>query len=77
MEEELAKAAAGKKPDDKLLTRAEWATIKQLSAEKGWHARELAQLEYEGTAMKSGLSTSQKSFLIIKPGYQVQHGGHN
>ena len=31
VEEELAKAAADKKPDDKLLTRAEWETIKQSS----------------------------------------------
>ena len=47
VEEELAKAAADKQPDDKLLTRAEWETIKQSSAEKGRHARELAQLEYD------------------------------
>ena len=32
---------------------------------------------YEGTAMKSGLSTSLKSFFIISPCYQVQHGGYN
>ena len=31
----------------------------------------------EGTAMKSGLSTSLKSFFIISPCYQVQHGGYN
>ena len=29
----------------------------------------------EGTAMKSGLGTSPKSFFIISPCYQVQHGG--
>ena len=28
----------------------------------------------EGTAMKSGLGTSPKSFCIISPCYQVQHG---
>ena len=47
VEEELAKAAAEKKPDDKLLTRADWKTIKQSSAEKGRHACELAQQEYD------------------------------
>ena len=31
----------------------------------------------EGTAMKSGLGTSPKSFIIIRPCYQVQHGGYN
>ena len=32
--------------------------------------------DHEGTAMimKSGLSTSQKTFYILRPGYQVQHG---
>ena len=30
---------------------------------------------FEGTAMKSGLVTSLKSFFIISPYYQVQHGG--
>ena len=32
---------------------------------------------YEGTAMKSGLGTSQKSFFIISPCHQVQHGGYS
>ena len=37
------------------------------------------QMSDEGTAMKSGLSTSPKSFFIVKPCYQdlVQHGGYN
>ena len=35
--------------------------------------------EIEGTAMKSGhkLGTSPKLFFIIRPCYQVQHGGYN
>ena len=32
--------------------------------------------QYEGTAMKSGLGTA-KSFFVISPCYQVQHGGYN
>ena len=36
-----------------------------------------SQRTNEGTAMKSGLSTSLKSFFIISPCYQVQHGGYN
>ena len=32
---------------------------------------------YEGSAMKSGLGTSPKSFFIMSPCYQVQHGGYN
>ena len=47
VKDELAKAAADKKPDRKPLTQAEWEAIKQSSAEKGWHARELAQQEYD------------------------------
>ena len=35
------------------------------------------ELTHEGTAMKSGLSTSLKSFFIISPCYQVHHGGYN
>ena len=47
VEEEFAKAAADRQPKDKLLTRDELEAIKQSSAEKGWHARELAQQEYD------------------------------
>ena len=43
VEEELAKVADGKAPDDKLLTRAEWEVIKQRSAEKGQKVREEAE----------------------------------
>ena len=32
---------------------------------------------FEGTAMKSGIGTSPKSFFILSPCYQVQHGGYN
>ena len=52
VEEELAKVADGKEPDDKLLTRAEWEVIKQRSAEKGQKAREDAEREYEERKQK-------------------------
>ena len=52
VEEELAKVANGKAPDDKLLTRAEWETIKQRSAEKGQKARANAEREYEERKQK-------------------------
>ena len=45
VDEELANVAPDKKPDEKLLTRSEWENIQHSSAEKGGHARELAQLE--------------------------------
>ena len=47
VEDELAKAAANQKPDDKLLTRAEWEAITKSWAENGRRARELAQQEYD------------------------------
>ena len=52
VEEELAKVANGKAPDDKLLTRAEWEVIKQRSAEKGQKARANAEREYEERKQK-------------------------
>ena len=47
MEEELAKVADGKAPEDNILIRAEWEVIKQRSAENGQKAREEAEREYE------------------------------
>ena len=47
VEEELAKVADGKGPEEKLLTCAEWEAIKQRSAEKGQLARENAARKYE------------------------------
>ena len=45
VEEELAKVADGKGPEEKLLMCAEWEAIKQRSAEKGQQARENAARE--------------------------------
>ena len=47
LEEELGKVTADKAPDEALLTCAEWEVLKQRSAEKGQHAREQTQREYE------------------------------
>ena len=47
VEEELAKVADGKCPEEKLLTCAEWEAIKQRSAEKGQQARGNAARDYE------------------------------
>ena len=63
VEEELAKVADGKSPDDKLLTRAEWEVIKQRSAEKGQKAREQAERDYEERKQYENRSGTNKSKL--------------
>ena len=66
VEEELAKVADGKEPDDKLLTRAEWEVIKQRSAEKRQKAWEKAEREYaEHRATRPGGGSLKFIFWLL------------
>ena len=54
-----------------------WWLRSMMLCDSGLPAMDHFWSTFEGTAMKSGLGTSPKSFFIISPCYQVQHGGYN
>ena len=62
MEEELAKVANDKGPEEKLLTCAEWEAIQQRLAEKGQQAWENAGREFE-ERKQSGTKPSKHELI--------------